>query len=285
MYSGLEAEFEEFKIQFDEYSNNYFLNLKKIDKDLELIWDSVIYSFSNGGKRFRPFLIYLMSKVVKVDFKNYLDWAVAIEMIHTYSLIHDDLPCMDNDSLRRGLPTNHIRFGEDIALLAGDALQAQAFSCIVQSAHIPTDIKVQLIDLLSKNMGALGMVGGQVLDMKSKQDISLNQLEKIHLLKTSKLIQAAVYGSLIISKMNPSDEQILKNWADQIGLAFQIKDDLLDYNDKDQDFKSYTNHMGFEQTQVLLKKLSQQMTSDLNRLSFEAYQLVRLTEFNFTRLK
>lgn len=285
MYSGLEIEFDHFKNQFDSSSKSYFFNLIEIDKDLRLIWDSVNYSFSNGGKRFRPFLVYLMSKIAGKDFTEYLDWAMAIEMIHTYSLIHDDLPCMDNDNLRRGQPTNHVRYGEDIALLAGDALQALAFSTIAKSTELTSETKVQLIDILSMNMGGLGMVGGQVLDMKSNSNMTLAQLEKIHLLKTSKLIQAAVYGALFISKHKSTDELILKKWADQIGLAFQIKDDLLDFNDKDQDYKSYTSKLGYDKTKDLLSDLNNEMISKLNQLSFSATELVRLTEFNFLRMK
>ena len=126
MFSGLELEYKEFQNEFSNYYENYFTLRQKQNFKLDLIWQSMRYSFDSGGKRFRPFLSYLVAKTFLTESQKISSIALACEMVHTYSLIHDDLPCMDNDDFRRGIETNHRKFGEDVALLAGDALQAEA---------------------------------------------------------------------------------------------------------------------------------------------------------------
>ncbi|MES2802217.1 MAG: polyprenyl synthetase family protein [Bdellovibrionota bacterium] len=255
-----------FIAEFDQYATNSLNKLSQKLPEVNVLWDSLKYSFESGGKRFRPFLTSLVVKAYNKP-QNYLAFAMATEMIHTYSLIHDDLPCMDNDDIRRGKPTNHKVFGEDIALLAGDAFQTQALSLLAFEYANNPKLAVQLIQLLSAKAGALGMIGGQVLDMKSKSDITLAQVELMHRLKTGALIEAAVMGGAAICEANESETKAFATFAASIGLAFQIKDDILDAGDKDQDFKSYIALIGMDKTKAELQKQVEISTQALQSLS------------------
>lgn len=243
----------QFIAEFDQYAANSLNQLSLKLPEVKILWDSLKYSFESGGKRFRPFLTSLVVKAYNKP-QNYLPFAMATEMIHTYSLIHDDLPCMDNDDFRRGKPTNHKVYGEDIALLAGDAFQTQSLSLLAFEYAQQPKLAVQLIQLLATKAGALGMIGGQVLDMKSKSDITLAQVELMHRLKTGALIEASVMGGAALCEANEAETKAFASFAAAIGLAFQIKDDILDANDKDQDFKSYISLIGLEQTKAELQK-------------------------------
>lgn len=261
----------QFITEFDQYAANSLNQLSQKLPEVNVLWDSLRYSFESGGKRFRPFLTSLVVKAYSKP-QNYLPFAMATEMIHTYSLIHDDLPCMDNDDFRRGKPTNHKVYGEDIALLAGDALQTQSLSLLASEYAEQPKLAVRLIQILSAKAGALGMIGGQVLDMKSKSDITLAQVELMHRLKTGALIEASVMGGAVICKANDFEIEAFQKFASSIGLAFQIKDDILDANDKDQDFKSYISLIGLEQTKAELQKqvdISNKALQDLEHLNIK----------------
>lgn len=195
------------------------------------IKDSMLYSLEAGGKRIRPLLLFATLEACGENPENGLLLATAIEMLHTYSLIHDDLPSMDNDDFRRGKPTNHKVFGEAIAVLAGDALLTYSFQLI---ADIPDEIaspktKIQLISLLGRTAGAEGMVGGQVLDMNGERKrLSLEELQEIHIHKTGKLLQYSVLAGAILAKTNEENLKALEQFSYHLGLAFQIRDDILD---------------------------------------------------------
>lgn len=285
MFLGLESEYQDFQNQFSKYSENYFSARAKQNPKLALLWQSIRYSFDSGGKRFRPFLSYLISKTYNINSEKVFSIALACEMIHTYSLIHDDLPCMDNDDLRRGIPTNHKKFGEDIALLAGDALQTEAFKCISSDLNNSADLKLNVIDVFSDCIGAHGMVGGQVLDMKSNSETTLVELEHIHQLKTGDLITATVSGAAIFCSVNANDLNHLKTFSIHLGLAFQIKDDLLDGLDGQQDHKSYLKILGLEKTEQILKLRSDLATRALNSISVNSDTLKKLVIFNQNRSK
>lgn len=194
--------------------------------------ESMRYSLEAGGKRIRPLL--LLSTLDMLSEKSYqsgMTTAIAIEMIHTYSLIHDDLPVMDNDDYRRGKPTNHKKYGEWLAILAGDALLTKAFELISKPQSLPPHIQIEIIHLLSTASGHLGMVGGQTLDMQSEgEKLQLHQLETIHSHKTGALIHFAIESATIISEAPSHVKNLLSNFAEQLGIIFQIKDDLLDVN-------------------------------------------------------
>jgi len=260
-----------FIAEFDQYAANSLAELSQKLPEVKVLWDSLKYSFESGGKRFRPFLTSLVVQAYNKP-QNYLAFAMATEMIHTYSLIHDDLPCMDNDDFRRGKPTNHKVYGEDIALLSGDAFQTQALSLLAFEYANNPKLAVQLIQLLSTKAGALGMIGGQVLDMQSKSDITLAQVELMHRLKTGALIEAAVMGGAAICEANDTETKAFAAFASSIGLAFQIKDDILDAGDKDQDFKSYIALIGLDKTKAELAKqveISNQALESLAHLNIQ----------------
>lgn len=183
-----------------------------------------------GGKRIRPFLVYAVGDLLEVDKAKLDRLAAAIECIHAYSLIHDDLPAMDDDDLRRGQPTVHIAFDEATAILAGDALQTLAFEIIsdAESGLAPAD-QIAMIAVLAKASGYLGMCGGQAIDLASEgKSIDLTQLTQLHNLKTGALIRAAVELSLIAAHACERDRDALRTYAEAIGLAFQVQDDILD---------------------------------------------------------
>ena len=204
--------------------------------EISVLTDSMKYSASSGGKRIRPFLTLEVAKMLGGSLDAALPYACAIEMIHTYSLIHDDLPCMDNDDIRRGKPTNHKVFGEANALLAGDALLTKAFEVAASNEHVSSGNKVEATILLALNAGADGMIGGQVLDLAGEKE---RLSEKTHLMmnrmKTGCLIRtAALLGALSAGYGEGTFEYMdIKKYAENIGLAFQIEDDLLDKGTED----------------------------------------------------
>lgn len=190
--------------------------------------EAMKYSLSNGGKRLRPVFCLEFAASLGLDKREALPFACAIEYIHTYSLIHDDLPCMDNDDFRRGKPSCHKKFSEDTALLAGDALLTHAFQIITES-DLSDFKKVNAVSLLSQNSGAAGMIGGQVIDLKyEKENPSLNQLLSVHKLKTGALISAACLMGCIAGGATEKQMAAASKFAYTLGIAFQIKDDILD---------------------------------------------------------
>lgn len=188
------------------------------------------YSVSNGGKRIRPILTMEFSKACNGDLETALDFGCAVEMIHTYSLIHDDLPCMDNDDMRRGKPSCHIAFGEDNALLAGDGLLTLSFNIIVSAKSINSENKLKAVRYLSEFAGVNGMIGGQVLDlMFEKTNPTVDKILKMYSLKTCGLLKAAsVLGCLTADDCNENMIKSACEYGENLGLAFQIVDDILD---------------------------------------------------------
>ena len=196
--------------------------------------ESMTYSLTAGGKRIRPVLLLLTLDMLTNDYKKGLAPALGVEMIHTYSLIHDDLPAMDNDDYRRGKLTNHKVYGEWKAILAGDALLTKAFEVVSQDESLSDSVRIKLIKRLSSASGHFGMVGGQTLDMQSENTaIDVTTLEQIHRAKTGALISFAVMGAVDIAQPDEKVARALSDYSDHIGLMFQIKDDLLDiYGDE-----------------------------------------------------
>ncbi len=197
----------------------------------EILKESMLYSLEAGGKRIRPLLLFATLKAFGRAPEAGKDVAAAIEMVHTYSLIHDDLPSMDDDDLRRGKPTNHKVYGEATAILAGDALLTLSFNLLSQ---IPADIadanvKLSLVNMLSNAAGAEGMVGGQVSDMEGEgKNLSLEELEYIHINKTGRMLVYSVLAGAEIANADAETKTKLSKFAHHIGLAFQIRDDILD---------------------------------------------------------
>jgi geranylgeranyl diphosphate synthase type II len=203
----------------------------------EKISRAVRYSLFAGGKRLRPVLVLAAAEAVGGTVEDALPAAAAFEMIHTYSLIHDDLPAMDDDSLRRGRPTSHVVFGEAVAILAGDALQTHAFAVLADPpspCRLSADRRVRAIAELASAAGAGGMVGGQVLDIESEgRPVDAATLERIHRHKTGALIRASARVGGIVSGASEDDLSRLTRFGEEAGLAFQIVDDILDVEGND----------------------------------------------------
>ncbi|PEA85250.1 farnesyl-diphosphate synthase [Bacillus pseudomycoides] len=193
--------------------------------------EAMTYSLEAGGKRLRPLLLFATLQAFEKERELGIGAACALEMIHTYSLIHDDLPCMDDDDLRRGKPTNHKVFGEAMAVLAGDGLLTHAFQVVTAYHHqdISTETKLRLALELAKAAGPEGMVAGQVADMEAEgKRLKLSELEYIHKHKTGRLLEYAVLAGAVLAGATPEQEKKLLAFAKYIGLAFQIRDDILD---------------------------------------------------------
>ncbi len=194
----------------------------------QTLFSAMRYSLLAGGKRLRPIFVYEFCKMCGGDWKRATDFAAAVEMIHTYSLIHDDLPCMDNDDYRRGRLTNHKVYGEAIAVLSGDALLTAAFSSLANADHTP-QTQIAAVKVLAACAGELGMVGGQVLDMQSEQrQCTAQEVLDIQSRKTGALIEAACVLGVLAGEGTQEQIDAARTFAYNIGLAFQIRDDVLD---------------------------------------------------------
>ena len=207
------------------YLQNCFLNK---DAPQAILFEAMRYSLLAGGKRIRPALTQAFCELCGGNAEEALPFAAAVEMVHTYSLIHDDLPCMDNDDYRRGRLTNHRVYGEATAVLAGDALLTAAFGCIA-SARLPAERRIAAVRVLSVCAGELGMVGGQVLDMGSEErECTPEEVYAIQSRKTGALISAACQLGVIAAGGTHEQQNAAAEYADALGLAFQIEDDILD---------------------------------------------------------
>ena len=214
------------KLQGVEKAIESFYETKQIAPRLV---ESILYSVHAGGKRIRPLLLLELLEAFHAPIlEAHFQVAASLEMIHTGSLIHDDLPAMDNDDYRRGQLTNHKKFGEDLAILAGDSLFLDAFGCVAE-ADLPASIRVQLIALLSDASGTAGMVAGQVLDMEGEgASLTLDQLQVIHANKTGRLLAYPFQATGILLELEPAVATLLEEIGLHLGLAFQIRDDILD---------------------------------------------------------
>lgn len=240
-----------------------------------IVSQAMRYSIKNGGKRIRPELVLQFCRASACDYKKAMPFACAIEMIHTYSLIHDDLPCMDDDDFRRGQPSCHIKFGEEYALLAGDALLTLAFETAL-SADLPLGRVVNAAKVLAEASGIRGMIGGQVLDLENEgKNACLEAIEKTDKLKTGELVRASCVMGCIAA--GASDEKIkaAEKYAASVGLAFQIVDDILDVtsqsnvlgkpvgSDKENEKSTYVSLLGVEKSKNLAKELTQSAKKSL----------------------
>ncbi len=211
---------------FSERLHDY---LKNIDNLQSSIYDAMGYSLFAGGKRLRPVLMSETCIMCGGSREDVVPFAAALEMIHTYSLIHDDLPAMDNDDIRRGMPTNHMRFGEAIAILAGDALLNKAFEVMSGVSSLPAETVLRAIKIISDSSGTEGMIGGQVVDVESEgREIDIDTLRYIHSLKTGAIIKSACVSGAVIAGAGTEEINAAADFAVNLGIAFQIQDDILD---------------------------------------------------------
>lgn len=234
----------------------------------DVVSQAMRYSVENGGKRIRPALLLEFCRVCGGDYKKAVPFACALEMIHTYSLIHDDLPCMDNDDFRRGKPSCHIAFGEEYALLAGDALLTLAFETAMKS-NLPAEITVKAAKELAKAAGVMGMVGGQVLDLQNEgRKVGIPDLQKTDELKTGELIRAACVLGCVCAGADDKKIAAAEKYAHDIGIAFQIVDDILDVtsdeetlgkpigSDEENQKSTYVSLLGIEKSRKTAEELT-----------------------------
>ena len=222
--SGFEGELRRLQSLVNERLNGLFTE----DCPQRVLTESMRYSLLAGGKRIRPVLVLAFCAAAGGDEASALDAACAVELLHTYSLIHDDLPCMDDDDLRRGQPTNHMVFGECIATLAGDALQAEAFSLLLCSP-LPPDRVCRMAQILAEAAGVRGICGGQTLDMQGEgKSLGREELENIHRMKTAAMLRASALMGVCAAGGDEAMLDAATAYADGVGLAFQIRDDMLD---------------------------------------------------------
>ena len=249
--------------------------------------DAIKYSQLAGGKRIRPILFLEVIKSYGLNHLDYIDIAISLELIHTYSLIHDDLPSMDNDSIRRGKPTLHIAYGESTAILAGDALLTDSFRLISSSLILDSNIKTKLIEVLSEKTGSNGMIMGQMLDLASEgAELPLFDLDQMYEKKTSNLIVASLVMGAIVS--DEKNTQLWSNLGFILGLLFQIQDDVLEEtlsvdiigktkSDTIRKKPTYVSILGLNKTKMHILKLENEITKIINKLKLfdsSLYQLI-----------
>ncbi|XP_027077557.1 geranylgeranyl pyrophosphate synthase 7, chloroplastic-like [Coffea arabica] len=279
---SLDSPFPDFR--FDEYMNTKAISVNKaLDDAIPLqepikIHEAMRYSLLAGGKRVRPMLCIASCELVGGDESLAMPMACALEMIHTMSLIHDDLPCMDNDDLRRGKPTNHKVYGEETAVLAGDALLSLAFEHVAaKTGNVQASRVVRAIAELASSVGSQGLVAGQIVDLSSEgEQVDLNHLEYIHVHKTSKLLEAAVVCGAIMGGANEAEIERMRKYAKCIGLLFQVVDDILDVTKSSEelgktagkdlatDKATYPKLMGLERAKKFADELVAMATEELS---------------------
>ena len=223
--SSFKKQIPEFKKSIDDHLKTI---LSESDQSSEELSQAMKYSVMNGGKRIRPMMMLASAITIDIDTERVMPFATAIELLHSFSLIHDDLPCMDDDSLRRGQPTTHVKFGEATATLAADSLQSLAFE-LMAKAEFPESksSQLELISMIANSIGSAGMAGGQSLDLDSEnKKLDPSSVENIYMLKTGKLLQASILGPTYFRSLDEEKFLALKNFSESIGVAFQIQDDL-----------------------------------------------------------
>lgn len=276
-------------------------NFIKHDNMQNIIYDSMGYSLFAGGKRLRPVIMLGVYEMFGDNYENVFPFACAMEMIHTYSLIHDDLPSMDDDDYRRGRLSNHKKFGEATAILAGDGLLNMAFEVMLRES-IKTDLDKSIIlkamNIIANSSGSEGMIGGQIVDMFCEKDIKdLSGLEYLHKLKTGAIIKASAVVGGIIGGASEEDIKAIEGFSEKLGLAFQIQDDILDVvgnmdklgkpigSDKDNNKKTYVTMIGLDKSKKLQESLTNEAISYLDRFGDRAIMLKQLCKYLLTREK
>ncbi|WP_454055508.1 polyprenyl synthetase family protein [Clostridium sp. Marseille-Q7071] len=283
---------KDYKNLIETWINEYFENKSSENKGY---FEPMIYSLNIGGKRVRPILLLLVYGLYKENYIEALPFAAAMEMIHTYSLIHDDLPSMDNDELRRGMATNHIKFGEARAILAGDGLLNEAMIIMFKECLKCEERKIKASNVIANASGAEGMILGQIIDIESENEkISEGTMLKMHKNKTGQLIKASIISGAILGGATEEEICILGEYGDKLGLAFQIKDDILDtigdeiligksLSDSSNDKTTFVTMYGLEKCINLCEEITKECFELLNKLNKNTSLLSELTMFLLER--
>ena len=261
-----------------------------LPSDDSILSEAMRYSVLNGGKRLRPILVYLSSELGEANHDSIDALAGSIELIHCYSLIHDDLPSMDDDDLRRGNPTTHKKYDEATAILAGDALQPLAFE-LISNLDTSDSNKITIVNCLANACGYSGMVGGQIKDIHSKEINTVQDLDIMHSQKTGRLIQASLETSGILSGLDQKDIEALNKYGEKIGLAFQIQDDIIDIespssisgkdqgSDINQNKITYPSIVGLEESRTRARELASEAKEMLHLSHKNADNLHKLADY------
>ena len=261
-----------------------------LPSDDSILSEAMRYSVLNGGKRLRPILVYLSSELGEASHDSIDTLAGSIELIHCYSLIHDDLPSMDDDDLRRGNPTTHKKYDEATAILAGDALQPLAFE-LISNLDTSDYNKITIVNCLANACGYSGMVGGQIKDIHSKEINTVQDLDIMHSQKTGRLIQASLETSGILSGLDQKDIEALNKYGEKIGLAFQIQDDIIDIespssisgkdqgSDINQNKITYPSIVGLEESRTRARELASEAKEILHLSHKNADNLHKLADY------
>lgn len=276
-----------------------FKEIMAVQTDADrLLSEAMLYSLNAGGKRIRPILCLEVAHAYGTDLETIKPFAFALEMIHTYSLIHDDLPCMDDDDLRRGKPTSHVVYGEDLAILAGDALLNLSAEVMLEAViHQKGDVKfLRAMHEILKASGASGMILGQVADIKyHDQVINIEKLNFINANKTGKLLTASIVSGALLGGASVTDLEKLRTIGYQVGLLFQLVDDVLDvignpqklgkrtHIDEKNNKMTYPKLMGIETTQTCIRQYRDEIFNTLDTLSIDVKFLKALVDFLATR--
>lgn len=283
--NNFKAFIEENKEKLNTFAKEY---IEKLEMP-EILKESIKYSLVNDGKKIRPLSFLYLLKYYEIDYSKYFDIALAIELVHTYSLVHDDLPEMDNDDYRWGKLTNHKVFGQDVAVLTGDAMLTLAFE-VLCDCDVEPNLKVILIKQFANYSGAMGMIAGQVYDVKQKNyNVDADYLRRMHSLKTGRLIELPMDFACLVANKSDDYEEI-REFGQQLGIAYQIKDDILDYYGdfekigklpSDEDMITYLSFYGIEECEDLLQKhttnainIAEKLNNDL-LIDFANYLLKR----------
>lgn len=261
--------------------------------EYSLVADAMKYSLADGGKRLRPFLIDRFYKASGGNDTSSVNFQLAMECIHTYSLIHDDLPCMDNDDMRRGKPSCHKKFGEEYALLAGDGLLTLAFNIASKTEGVPADRVLKALEILSDQAGIDGMIGGQTVDLLSegKSDVTTDLLRLICSLKTGALIKASCMIGCVLASADTEKLSAAEEYAENLGLAFQIVDDILDVtgdeaklgkpinSDAENEKATFVSILGIERCKEIVLELTEKAKSALSVFGEEANEIKELADY------
>ena len=286
------SEFEKLLTSYQNRINSKLESLLPFDDSL--LSEAISYSVLGGGKRLRPILVYLIGELGNAENDSLDILAGSVEIIHCYSLIHDDLPSMDDDDLRRGKPTTHKKYDEATAILAGDALQPFAFE-LVTTINISDKNKLSIIKSLAQACGYQGMVGGQIKDIHSRDIKDIKSLDMMHSQKTGRLIQCSIETAGILSDLSKQDVESLIEYGDKIGLAFQIQDDIIDIespstvsgkdqgSDVEKDKLTYPSIVGIENSKVRAFNLAKEAKEKLQLLERNTDNLCKLADYIVSR--
>ncbi len=286
MSAILEKPQSRFNSHFSTWLEQYLLECRKNSYHFPKLLESQGYSLLSGGKRFRPFLAFLFGEMLNIPIEKLRSHCLSLELVHTYSLIHDDLPCMDNDDFRRGKLTNHKVYGESLALLAGDGLLSDVFYLLSSDHNLSFETRTKLISMLSLQIGSFGMVSGQAQDMAADANLTFEKLKTIHNLKTANLIEAAAVGAAIIAHSHDELAKLVMEYAHCLGMAFQIKDDILDENSETEKHKSFVGLLGRENALAELEIYNRRALQALENIHSgerDTASLKELLKVNFER--